>query len=846
MQFLDDLNPRQKEAVVHGDGPLLVVAGAGSGKTRVLTYRIAYLLKRNRVKPEQVLAVTFTNKAAREMESRIVQLLGPRRLPWLGTFHANCVKLLRREIEPLGFPRDFGIYDTKDQLALLRRILKDMNLPEQDYRPARILGRISRAKGNLWGPEEYVRNSVSVRSTQEGEIYRNYQAALQRCRALDFDDIINFTVRLLEQHPRLLSHWQERFARILIDEYQDVNQAQYVLVKLLAQGHRNITAVGDDDQSIYGFRGADSGFLLRFEEDFPDARVVKLEENYRSTRIILEAANQLVRHNTRRKEKTLWTGGEEGLPITIHAAWDEADEARFVVDRIRSRAGDDRRPWSDYAILYRTNAQSRLFEDALLQLGIPYRLVGGIRFYERKVVKDMLAYLRLVATPDDSIALGRIINVPPRGLGKTTLDALEKYSQDQGISFHQALSRAADVAGISPRAVERLGRFQELIESWRGEVGRLPLPELISLIADQSGYRGGLGDEQDPAVLAELDNLEEFINLAADYVQSDQSPSLAGFLAQVALISDVDSWDAEADAVTLMTLHSAKGLEFPTVFLVGMEEGLFPHSRSMEVMAEMEEERRLCYVGITRARERLYLTRASRRKGWLGRKDEPWGRGGERTQSQTRLPSQFLGEIPAHLLVNADGKPLFRAGGADDEHDEGAVKGSAATFPSPRRAARMSGAALPTGKRLPGPAFGPLRRKADSFQPGQRVRHRIFGEGRVEECQGAQVKVAFDRLGVKTLMADFLVAEPDVKPDPIADKSVHPGSSRPGGNAKREYSPGDLIIHPRLGSGVVQSCADDSTRAMIAVFPQAGVVQVDADQVRPAQPSRPRGKSRQL
>jgi len=726
MEILENLNDAQREAVTSGDGPLLILAGAGSGKTRALTHRIAYLIRERGLRPDEILAITFTNKAAEEMRGRVADLVGPAaREMWVLTFHAACVRILRRDIEllGLGYTRRFNIYDQSDQLTVVRASLRDLDLDERRFAPQAVHAVIDRAKNDLVGPEQFRRRADDFFSEKAAEVYELYQKKLRENNALDFDDLIMLTVRLFETRPDVLEYYQERFRHILIDEYQDTNRAQYVLVNLLARKHRNLSVVGDDDQSIYRWRGADLRNILEFEKDYPEVKVVKLEQNYRSTGRILEAANAVVRNNYGRKQKTLWTANPAGDPIHYYRGENELDEAAFVaheIKRLKAQEGLDDR---DFAVLYRMNAQSRGFEEVFMRMGLPYRIVGGVRFYERKEIKDVLAYLRVIANPSDSLSFQRIVNVPRRGLGETTVAGLTAYAEAERLPLFQACMLVAEGQGegFTPRARREFGRFVALLdELGRKRQGR-PLPEFIQVVAEGSGIIAELKAERSPEAQSRIENIQELSSAAADFLAAGGEDSLEAFLERIALITDIDGLDRSADATVFMTLHSAKGLEFPVVFLVGLEEGIFPHSRALEDEAELEEERRLCYVGMTRARRHLYLTSTFHRLF--------------RGQTVYNPPSRFLQEIPAGLLKSVGMPPSAVSGPGPGE-----IGGA-----RPPAVARPAGQARPDD--LP-----PLR-------PGDRVEHHRWGRGTVVASRGegptAEITVAFPAHGVKKLIAEF-------------------------------------------------------------------------------------------
>lgn len=705
MYFSDQLNPAQSAAVHYGDGPLLVLAGAGSGKTRVLTYRVAHLLEHQKVDPRQLLAITFTNKAAREMRDRIGRL-APAAAPtlWVSTFHAACLRILRREIELLGYNRSFGIYDEGDQQTVVKGCLKDLFLDPKRYPPNTFLAAISWQKNLLVTPEAYARTADGYFEEKVASVYRAYQAMLERNNALDFDDLLMLTVRLFQEQPDILAYYQERFQHVLVDEYQDTNHAQYVWIHHLAGKYRNLTVVGDPDQGIYGWRGADINNILNFERDYPDAKVITLEQNYRSTTTILDAANSVIRHNSERKEKRLVSTKGLGVPIVLFRAADEILEARFVAESIRRIHRDEDIPYRGMAVLYRTNAQSRVLEEILLQKGISYTIVGGTRFYERKEIKDVMAYLRAIVNPADTVSLARIINTPRRGIGKSSLQRFFDYIQETGISPTDALLHAAEINLISPKARREMVNLGELFQLWRSHEGNVT--EIVRDVLESTGYRQELIAEKTVEAQTRMENLDEFLSVTRAF-DGGTGGTLDEFMGEIALFTDLDSLEDRSDQVTLMTLHSAKGLEFPVVFVAGLEDGVFPHSRAFSEPAQLEEERRLCYVGITRAEDRLHLTYATRRTIY-----------GNTVYNQ---PSRFLAEIPRDLF-------------------EGQVAEKGVQTPEP---------STPT-------AVG-------SFKPGDKVWHRKWGQGTVVMLEGkgddARITVAFPEQGVKTLMVMYAPLE---------------------------------------------------------------------------------------
>jgi len=694
--LLESLNPTQLDAVEHTEGPLLILAGAGSGKTRVLTHRVAYLLEEGLAAPEEVLAITFTNKAAREMKDRVALLVGPdSRRMWVSTFHAFCARILRVHAEKLGYKREFTIYDGADQVRLVKRCIVELGKDPKRFNPRSFQTQISSAKNVLMAPDDFLRNTEGYIAENVAEVYDLYQRRLYENNAMDFDDLIMQTVALLELFPEVRERYQTRFKYIHIDEYQDTNHAQYRLVNILAAGHRNLCVVGDDDQSVYSWRGADIRNILDFERDYPEAKVVKLEQNYRSTQTILDAANAVVANNASRKAKALWTSGDEGERIRVFAASDEYAEARFVVSEVERLIEGGASP-REISVFYRTNAQSRALEDVLVREGVPYQVVGGVRFYERAEIKDAMAYLSVISNPDDSGSLERIVNVPKRGLGNTSVAKLQDYARKNGISLYEALAEA-DAAGLTGAAKKACRGVRELFEGLRVAAKEVPPTDLIGAVLDESGYREELEAEDTIEAESRLENLEELMNAAREYERAEPEPTLEGFLQEQALYSDQDSLISEGGRVTLMTLHNAKGLEFSHVFVVGMEEGTFPHARSLDEH-NLEEERRLAYVGITRARETLTLTHAKLRSSW-----------GER---EYRMPSRFLSEIP-------------------DEYKSGTVPGLA-------NASGRGG----WGVALRGEPERAASREA-AYRTGERVRHAKFGVGEVVEAGVGKVVIRF-------------------------------------------------------------------------------------------------------
>ena len=638
--YLDDLNGPQREAVEYMGGPLLIIAGAGSGKTRVLTYRIAHLVHTHRVRPFNLLALTFTNKAAQEMKGRVEGLIGtPARGMMMGTFHSICARMLRGEITPLGYSSHFSIYDDVDSVRLITQCLEEMGLDRKSYHPRALKTFISMAKNEMVDEESYQEGASNLFEEVTSQVYRRYQERLRENDALDFDDLLLVMVQLLELYPEVLERYRERYRHILVDEYQDTNVVQYRLVKLLADKHRQLCVVGDDDQGIYSWRGADIRNILEFEKDYPDARVIKLEQNYRSTPQILDAAGEVVKGNKSRKEKRLWTANPVGEKILYHMATNEHAEANFVCRQIQGLAEEARGDLYDAAVFYRTHAQSRVLEEALIRSGIPYRIFGGTRFYERREIKDVVAFLRLLANPRDEVSLRRVINVPPRGIGKATIRAIDEYGRRQGVPFVDALGEVDDIGELTTRARNSVGVFLKLMEGLLVFAEEQEVDELLPEVWGRTGYMAELESQRTLEAESRIENLKELLGVTADFRAEYGAVTLDDFLERVSLVSDTDDLDTAGGYVSLMTFHNAKGLEFPVVFMVGMEEGIFPHMRSMEDTDDLEEERRLCYVGMTRAREVLYVIHAESRSLWGGLSANPISR------FLTEVPGEYLREV---------------------------------------------------------------------------------------------------------------------------------------------------------------------------------------------------------
>ncbi|MFD2626751.1 DNA helicase PcrA [Salibacterium salarium] len=731
--MLNGMNPEQKEAVQHTEGPLLVMAGAGSGKTRVLTHRIAYLIREKGIPPYSILAITFTNKAAREMKDRVSELVGPVAQDiWMSTFHSMCVRILRRDIDRIGYNRNFSILDSSDQQSVIRQILKDQNIDSKKFDARGILGMISSAKNVLEPPEKFIERAEGPFEETAADVYKEYQRRLRSNHALDFDDLIMMTIRLFRQVPEVLAFYQRKFQYIHVDEYQDTNRAQYTLVKLLADSHRNLCVVGDSDQSIYKWRGADIENILSFEKDYEEAQTILLEQNYRSTQTILKAANEVIQNNLGRKPKKLWTDNEEGKNIHYFRSADERDEAVYIVERIKEAVQSGTFDYSDIAILYRTNAQSRIIEEMFLKSNINYNMIGGTKFYDRKEIKDVLAYLRLVANPDDDISLTRIINVPKRGIGATTVDKIANYANAQDISMFTALQEAEQI-GLGASPTKKLRSFAEQLGHWIQMQEYLSVTELVEELLEKTGYRDALKEDKSLESQSRLENIDEFMSVTQDFEKKNDDVSLIAFLTDLALVADMNQSDEEEEesAVIMMTLHSAKGLEFPVVFLTGMEEGIFPHSRSLFENEEMEEERRLAYVGITRAEQELHLTHSYMR--------QLYGR------TQVNPMSRFIEELPKEVIDKDDDETpdwMKNNGGTSQKISPFEQKRQAAVSPSRGRTISTSHG---------GSNF--------DWQVGDKAEHKKWGTGTVVSLKGEgeeiELDIAFPTEGIKRLYAKF-------------------------------------------------------------------------------------------
>lgn len=745
-RLLNGMNPKQKEAVVCTEGPLLLMAGAGSGKTRVLTHRIAYLIEEKGINPWNILAITFTNKAAKEMKERVKGLMGIEGEDvWVSTFHSMCVRILRRDVDHIGYSRNFTIIDSSEQLTLMKRVLKELNIDPKKYDPRSILGAISNAKNGLLTPADYQETQGDFFTQIVGRCYEIYQKELRQNQCMDFDDLIMNTIRLFKENPEALAFYQNKFQYIHVDEYQDTNHAQYTLVNMLAARFKNLCVVGDADQSIYGWRGADMQNILDFEKDYPEAEVILLEQNYRSTKTILEAANQVIQNNRNRRDKSLWTENHEGPRIKYYRGQTERDEGQFVVREIQNQIANEGRDYGDFAVLYRTNAQSRAVEDILVKSNIPYTMVGGHKFYDRKEIKDILAYLSAIANPDDSISLERIINVPKRGVGPGSLDKLRQFAELHGFPLLEA-AQNIELSNVTGKAAKELGKFGQIMAEFHQMIPYLTITELTEEVLEKSGYKEELRIQNTLESQARLENLEEFLTVTKEFDKQYANRSeeegdapedkLSIFLNDLALFSDLDNYEEETTQVTLMTLHAAKGLEFPVVFLVGMEENLFPLSRSLMEESELEEERRLAYVGITRAEEKLYFTNAFSRT--------LYGR------TQYNQASRFVAEIESDLLEGTSARPAQPI----------QLNTSRGTF-NPKvfkpvyQQAQSAKPAVSTKKETGG--------DASDWKAGDKVSHKKWGTGTVVRVSGKakdmELDVAFAQQGVKRLLAAFAPIE---------------------------------------------------------------------------------------
>ncbi|WP_368653084.1 DNA helicase PcrA [Ornithinibacillus sp. 4-3] len=727
--LLSGLNKEQREAVQHTEGPLLIMAGAGSGKTRVLTHRIAYLLTEKEVGSRNILAITFTNKAAREMKERVNKLIGPEGDQiWVSTFHSMCVRILRRDIDRIGMDRNFTILDSSDQLTVIKQVLRNLNIDPKNFDPRAMLGQISSAKNELITPEEFSETVGNFYDRQVAQIYEAYQKLLLKNQSMDFDDLIMKTIQLFDRVPEVLQYYQRRFQYIHVDEYQDTNHAQYYLVKQLAKKYQNLCVVGDSDQSIYRWRGANIANILTFEKDYPQATVILLEQNYRSTKSILSAANEVIDHNKGRKPKNLWTENKQGNKIQYYQGETERDEAYFIAETIQELIRQKKYQPNEIAVLYRTNAQSRAVEDTLIKSGIDYQMVGGMKFYERKEIKDLVSYLRLITNPNDDLSYERVANEPKRGIGKTSIDRLRAYAVAHDISLYEAV-KEVDFTGVPRRAAEALAKFNMLIDSLRKQQEFLSATDMVDEVLERSGYEEMLVNEQSLEADSRLENLEEFKTVTSNFEKAnEEDKTLIAFLTDLALIADIDAVDEEdpdnQDKITLMTLHAAKGLEFPVVFLIGMEENVFPHSRSLMDDEEMEEERRLAYVGITRAERELYITHAKMRT--------IYGR------TNYNPISRFIREIPEDLLEGIEKQETTSSGFYNQTLEK--------TKPVVKRKSRKIESASGA--------------ETKAWNPGDKVKHNVWGVGTVVRVKGdgddMELDIAFPApTGIKRLLAKF-------------------------------------------------------------------------------------------
>ncbi|MBZ2175484.1 DNA helicase PcrA [Schnuerera sp. xch1] len=734
MDYLKGLNDRQREAVLHEGGPLLILAGAGSGKTRVLTHKIAYLIEERRIFPGNILAITFTNKAANEMKDRIGNLLDNNVEDiWMGTFHSVCVRILRRDINRIGFERSFSIYDRDDQITLMKECIKERNLNKEMYKERSVLSKISELKDSMVHSDTYINENYSDYYLRNiGELYALYEKKLKSNNALDFDDLIIKTVELFRTNPEVLDYYQKKFKYVFVDEFQDTNKTQYELVRLITSKHKNICVVGDEDQSIFGWRGADITNILNFEKDFSSSKIIKLEQNYRSTKKILKVANHVIKNNFDRKDKNLWTDNEEGSQVVVENLLDAQDEAYFVANKIEKLVSDGYE-LSDFAILYRTNAQSRSFEESFMRRNIPYKLVGGLRFYDRKEIKDIMAYLKMIQNPADDISLKRIINVPKRGIGKATIEKIEEYANQIDENMYSVLLEIDNIPKLSTRAKNNIKTFVDIINKFMAMSEVVSVNEFIEKIVYGIGYIKQLEDEGSIESQTRLENIKEFISVAVDFEVNNPDGTLEDFLANVSLLSDVDKTEDVDNSITLLTIHSAKGLEFPVVFLVGMEEGLFPISRAIDNESELEEERRLCYVAITRAEKLLFITHSKIRTIY--------------GKTEYSYPSRFLKEMPKDLIEPSisNGKSINRTKEKDDERLVNFVDYSKKAKPTINR---------PMPKQ---------NVNSSEVKVGIKVSHKKWGIGTIVQVKDKdndkEIVIAFDKVGLKRLLLSIAPIE---------------------------------------------------------------------------------------
>ncbi len=735
MSIYDTLNKQQKDAVFHTRGPLLLLAGAGSGKTRVLVHRIAYLIEEEQVNPWNIMAITFTNKAAGEMRERVDDMIGfGAENIWVSTFHSTCVRILRRHIDLLGYENSFTIYDTDDQKTLIKEVCKYLQIDTKMFPERSLMSAISKAKDEFLSPSEYeAEHRGDFHKTKVASVYKEYQKRLKANNALDFDDLLFKTVELFQFHPEILEKYQERFRYIMVDEYQDTNHVQFLFVSMLAGKYRNLCVVGDDDQSIYKFRGANIYNILNFEKKYEDATVIKLEQNYRSTQNILNAANGVIRHNIGRKDKTLWTDNEAGELVSFCQYDSEYEEAEQIVNKIEQLTKDGTARLQDIAILNRTNAQSRVFEEKFLLKNIPYKIVGGVNFYQRKEIKDLISYLKVVNNGQDDLAVRRIINVPKRGIGLTTVDRIQEYAIGRGISFLDSAYEVENIAGMS-RAIGKIQDFTNLIDDFREQANRMSVSELFSYIIEQTGYVDELAAEKTEEAEGRIENIDELLNKIVSYEESAEEPTLNELLEEIALVADIDNLENDTEAVVIMTLHSAKGLEFPYVFMGGMEDGMFPSYMTIvaDDQDELEEERRLCYVGITRAKKQLFLSAARKRM--------------IRGQTQFNKVSRFINEIPRELLEITNGMSRFQRGGLSSLAEDQMKKAFQSRTP-------VMGGNPYKKQEVVSPKV------SLDYGVGDTVKHLKFGVGVVTEIRSGgkdyEVTVDFEKVGVKKMFASF-------------------------------------------------------------------------------------------
>ena len=763
--LLNGLNDRQKEAVEYLDGPLLILAGAGSGKTRVLTYKIAYLLEKKIVKPWEILAITFTNKAAKEMKERVGGLVGAEAQDmWLGTFHSVCVRILKREIELLGYSRDFNIFDEIDKDKVIKEVMKKLNIDDKIYPTGLIKAEISKAKEVMKDDKQYAKDAQGdFRKEEIAKVYTMYQQTLRTNNSIDFDDIIMLTVQLFLEHPDRLAYYQEKYKYVLVDEYQDTNKTQFLLISLLTAGTGNICVVGDESQSIYGFRGADITNILNFEKEFPSAKIIKLEENYRSTKNILNAANEVIKNNSSKIDKVLWTQNKEGEKINYKTLNNEYEEVEYVVETIDDLCRKENKKYSDFAVLFRTNAQARVLEEVFMRTGTPYKLIGGIKFYARKEIKDIISYLKLINNKNDNIALKRIINEPKRGIGDTALDKLDNMAQEKGMSIFELIQDNMNLAGL--RSAGNIILFRDMMNDLMANKETFKVSDLIKRVLKISGYEDMLNAEGTKETEIRFENLMEFIGVAIEFENENAENTLEDFLDSIALVSDVDNLDESTEAVTLMTMHSAKGLEFDDVFLVGMEEGLFPSKRSIEEDASTEEERRLCYVAITRAKDQLFLTNTKKRTLY--------------GSTSFSLPSRFIDEIPDNLLTedsveNKESRGIRRQSSfLDDEYkrvetylsNRDRVQTTRGTM-KPQNKPKVGISVESFLKNLGGATAAPQKQMQPGemkYKVGMEVKHKKFGVGTIQniepEGDDFKLEIMFENSGFKRLMANFTPLE---------------------------------------------------------------------------------------